>query len=125
MGARLKCPKQFGLWQAVRGSSAPWLKSAAGMQNWQCCCSPVTKSADICLCRCVIRGCVPKKLLVYGAQFQDEFSDARGFGWSVGPTAHNWSQLISHKASTGARMHACMQHVAALHAHAAWIPAHL
>ncbi|GFR42233.1 hypothetical protein Agub_g3127 [Astrephomene gubernaculifera] len=31
---------------------------------------------------CVIRGCVPKKLLVYGAAFAQEFEDARGFGWS-------------------------------------------
>ena len=29
---------------------------------------------------CVIRGCVPKKLLVYGAQFADAFADAAGFG---------------------------------------------
>jgi glutathione reductase (NADPH) len=30
---------------------------------------------------CVIRGCVPKKLLMYAAQFKDSFSEARGFGW--------------------------------------------
>ena len=33
---------------------------------------------------CVIRGCVPKKLLVYGAQFADAFDDAAGFGWTRG-----------------------------------------
>ena len=32
---------------------------------------------------CVLRGCVPKKLLVYGAQFADAFADAEGFGWTV------------------------------------------
>ena len=32
---------------------------------------------------CVIRGCVPKKLLVYAARFADEFEDAAGFGWTV------------------------------------------
>ena len=32
---------------------------------------------------CVIRGCVPKKLLVYASRFRDEFEDARGFGWTV------------------------------------------
>ena len=32
---------------------------------------------------CVIRGCVPKKLLVYASRFRDEFEDAVGFGWSV------------------------------------------
>ena len=33
---------------------------------------------------CVIRGCVPKKLLVYASRFSDEFQDAPGFGWTVG-----------------------------------------
>ena len=33
---------------------------------------------------CVIRGCVPKKLLVYASRFRDEFEDAAGFGWTVG-----------------------------------------
>ena len=32
---------------------------------------------------CVIRGCVPKKLLVYASRFTDEFEDAEGFGWSI------------------------------------------
>ena len=32
---------------------------------------------------CVIRGCVPKKLLVYASRFADEFEDAAGFGWSA------------------------------------------
>src|SRR2546423_12550087 len=32
---------------------------------------------------CVIRGCVPKKLMVYGAQFSDAFADARGYGWTL------------------------------------------
>ena len=32
---------------------------------------------------CVIRGCVPKKLLVYASRFRDDFEDAAGFGWSV------------------------------------------
>ena len=30
---------------------------------------------------CVMRGCVPKKLLVYGAHYAEHFEDARGFGW--------------------------------------------
>lgn len=46
---------------------------------------------------CVIRGCVPKKLLVYSSQFADEFSDAGGFGWTVGSKSHDWSALIKHK----------------------------
>ena len=32
---------------------------------------------------CVIRGCVPKKLLVYGAHFAEDLEDARRFGWHV------------------------------------------
>ena len=32
---------------------------------------------------CVIRGCVPKKLLVYASRFADEFEDAAGYGWTV------------------------------------------
>ena len=31
---------------------------------------------------CVIRGCVPKKLLVYASRFAEEFEDAAGFGWT-------------------------------------------
>ena len=46
---------------------------------------------------CVIRGCVPKKLMVYASAFQDAFEDAAGFGWSVGETSHDWSRLIAAK----------------------------
>ena len=46
---------------------------------------------------CVIRGCVPKKLLVYGAQFADAFADAAGFGWHVVPPVHDWGALIAAK----------------------------
>jgi glutathione reductase (NADPH) len=46
---------------------------------------------------CVIRGCVPKKLLVYGAQFGDAFADAAGYGWHVAPPVHDWAALIAAK----------------------------
>ncbi|MFN3350522.1 glutathione-disulfide reductase [Pseudorhodoplanes sp.] len=46
---------------------------------------------------CVIRGCVPKKLLVYASRFADEFHDAAGFGWSVGETTFDWPTLIANK----------------------------
>ncbi len=46
---------------------------------------------------CVMRGCVPKKLLVYGASFADEFEDAAGFGWQVGHASHDWGKLIAAK----------------------------
>lgn len=46
---------------------------------------------------CVIRGCVPKKLLVYGAQFADAFADAAGYGWSMAPPVHDWAALVAAK----------------------------
>ena len=55
---------------------------------------------------CVIRGCVPKKLLVYAARFADEFEDARGFGWSVPEPVFDWSSLIAAKDREIARLEA-------------------
>ncbi|HVK76315.1 MAG TPA: glutathione-disulfide reductase [Kofleriaceae bacterium] len=46
---------------------------------------------------CVIRGCVPKKLLVYAAEFAADVADARGFGWEVAPPKHDWGALIAAK----------------------------
>ncbi|MFJ4375160.1 glutathione-disulfide reductase [Pseudomonas japonica] len=46
---------------------------------------------------CVNVGCVPKKLLVYGAHFADEFEQAAGFGWSLEDAQFDWSQLIANK----------------------------
>src|SRR5687767_6781731 len=42
---------------------------------------------------CVIRGCVPKKLLVYGAHFAEDLADARRFGWEVPACDFNWPVL--------------------------------
>ncbi|HEU4498013.1 MAG TPA: FAD-dependent oxidoreductase, partial [Sphingomicrobium sp.] len=42
---------------------------------------------------CVIRGCVPKKLLVYGAHFAEDLNDAAMFGWDVPKCAFNWTVL--------------------------------
>ncbi|HYI47315.1 MAG TPA: glutathione-disulfide reductase [Allosphingosinicella sp.] len=42
---------------------------------------------------CVIRGCVPKKLLVYGAHFAEDLQDARRFGWKVGSCKFDWAVL--------------------------------
>jgi glutathione reductase (NADPH) len=53
---------------------------------------------------CVIRGCVPKKLLVYAARFAHEFEDAAGFGWSVAAPAHDWPALIQAKDREIARL---------------------
>lgn len=46
---------------------------------------------------CVIRGCVPKKLLVYASHFSEEFEDAAGFGWQVGDSKFDWATLIANK----------------------------
>lgn len=42
---------------------------------------------------CVIRGCVPKKLLVYGAHFAEDLKDARRFGWDVPDCGFDWRVL--------------------------------
>ncbi|KQT87027.1 glutathione reductase [Methylobacterium sp. Leaf469] len=42
---------------------------------------------------CVIRGCVPKKLMVYASRFRDEFEDAAGFGWTVPEPRFDWSVM--------------------------------
>lgn len=46
---------------------------------------------------CVNVGCVPKKLLVYGSQYSEEFKQAEGYGWRVGEAEHSWSTLIDNK----------------------------
>ncbi len=46
---------------------------------------------------CVIRGCVPKKLLVYAGHFAEDFEDATGYGWDVGAPAFDWPRLIANK----------------------------
>ena len=53
---------------------------------------------------CVIRGCVPKKLLVYASRYADDFEDAAGYGWSVGEPRFNWSHLIANKDREIARL---------------------
>lgn len=47
---------------------------------------------------CVIRGCVPKKILVYGASFGPELEDARSYGWEVNDRLNlNWKKLLHKK----------------------------
>ena len=55
---------------------------------------------------CVIRGCIPKKLLVYASSFRDAFEDARGYGWTVEPPAFDWKALIAAKDAEIARLEA-------------------
>jgi glutathione reductase (NADPH) len=55
---------------------------------------------------CVIRGCVPKKLLVYASRFAHEFEDAAGFGWTLQSPAFDWPTLIANKDKEIARLEA-------------------
>lgn len=59
---------------------------------------------------CVIRGCVPKKLLVYASRFADDFADAAGFGWSLEtPPRFDWPRLIAAKDREIARLEGLYQ----------------
>jgi glutathione reductase (NADPH) len=53
---------------------------------------------------CVIRGCVPKKLLVYAAEYAHAFEDAAGFGWSLETPKFDWATLIANKDREIARL---------------------
>src|SRR5580692_7044614 len=55
---------------------------------------------------CVIRGCVPKKLLVYASHFHQDFEDAAGFGWTVPKPTFDWATLIANKDKEIARLEA-------------------
>src|SRR5947209_7420462 len=55
---------------------------------------------------CVIRGCVPKKLLVYASRFSHEFADAAGYGWTVPTPSLDWQSLIANKDREIARIEA-------------------
>lgn len=55
---------------------------------------------------CVIRGCVPKKLLVYASRYADEFEDAAGYGWTVPQPSFDWHTLIANKDREIARLEA-------------------
>ena len=58
---------------------------------------------------CVIRGCVPKKLLVYAASFSQAFTDAAGFGWTVGETSFDWGKLRAAKEAEITRLEGLYQ----------------
>jgi glutathione reductase (NADPH) len=53
---------------------------------------------------CVIRGCVPKKLLVYASRYAEDFEDAAGYGWTVGEPDFSWPALIANKDREIARL---------------------
>src|SRR3979409_263846 len=53
---------------------------------------------------CVIRGCVPKKLLVLASHIHQEIEDAAGFGWTIPPVTFDWPTLIANKDKEIARL---------------------
>ena len=53
---------------------------------------------------CVIRGCIPKKLLVYASQFSENIRDAKGYGWDFGDCKFDWPTLIANKDKEIARL---------------------
>jgi glutathione reductase (NADPH) len=55
---------------------------------------------------CVIRGCVPKKLMVYAARFAQEFEEAAGFGWNLDKPALDWARLKARRDTEVARLEA-------------------
>ena len=54
---------------------------------------------------CVLRGCVPKKLLIYGSEFSHQVEDAIGYNWEVGSFNPNWNDLILKKNKELDRLH--------------------
>jgi glutathione reductase (NADPH) len=46
---------------------------------------------------CVIRGCVPKKYLVFASEYGHDFKNARGYGWSAENVSFDWTKLIENK----------------------------
>eukprot|EP01035_Chromulina_nebulosa_P013089 gene13089-17410_t len=53
---------------------------------------------------CVIRGCVPKKLMVYASHVRREIDDAAGFGWTIPTATFDWPTFIANKDKEIARL---------------------
>ncbi|KAL5207226.1 hypothetical protein ABZP36_031661 [Zizania latifolia] len=61
---------------------------------------------------CVIRGCVPKKILVYGTSFPGEFEDSKNFGWDInGDINFNWKKLLENKTQEIVRLNRVYQRI--------------
>ena len=79
---------------------------------------------------CVIRGCVPKKLLVYGSHFAEDLEDARRFGWQIEGKTFDWAVLRDNVAAEVDRLNGLYQNtldnnqVTTLLGHARIIDAH-
>jgi glutathione reductase (NADPH) len=53
---------------------------------------------------CVVRGCVPKKFMVYASEFSRHFETARGYGWHIGETRFDWPRFLMEKDKEIARL---------------------
>ena len=53
---------------------------------------------------CVIRGCVPKKFMVYASEFAHHFEMAADYGWTVGETSFDWPKFVAEKDKEIARL---------------------
>ena len=53
---------------------------------------------------CVIRGCVPKKFMVYASEFPHQVKTARGYGWTVGEPSFDWGEFLEQKDQEIARL---------------------
>jgi glutathione reductase (NADPH) len=60
---------------------------------------------------CVNVGCIPKKLYSFAAHFADDFNDAVGFGWHVGPARFDWAVLKANRAKEISRLNGVYQHL--------------
>ncbi|ODS22341.1 glutathione-disulfide reductase [Candidatus Endobugula sertula] len=60
---------------------------------------------------CVNVGCVPKKLLVYGSHFSEEFEAAAGFGWTIGSSSFHWPTLRDNKTKEIERLNGVYQNL--------------
>src|SRR5215208_2958136 len=60
---------------------------------------------------CVNVGCIPKKLYSFAAHFADDFRDAAGFGWHLGPARFDWALLKANRAKEIARLNGVYQHL--------------
>lgn len=60
---------------------------------------------------CVIRGCVPKKLLMYASQIGRNFAEASGFGWQVDGAVHDWNTMMAAKGAEIDRLETVYEHL--------------
>lgn len=79
---------------------------------------------------CVNVGCVPKKLLVYGAHYAEDLEQAQGYGWTVDGAVFDWKTLIANKDREILRLNGIYRNllvdsgVTLLQAHARLVDAH-